>query len=43
MITDLNSTNYTRINGTRLEPDVPTPLPDGARVQFGRVALTFHL
>ena len=43
LITDLNSTNYTRINGTRLEPDVPTPLPDGARVQFGRVALTFHL
>ena len=43
LITDMNSTNYTRINGTRLEPDVPTPLPDGARVQFGRVALTFHL
>lgn len=43
MITDLNSTNYTRVNGDRLEPNVATPLPDGAKVQFGRVAATFHL
>ncbi|HMQ33682.1 MAG TPA: FHA domain-containing protein [Chloroflexaceae bacterium] len=41
-MTDLNSTNYTRLNGSRLEPNVATPLPDGARVQFGRVVLTFH-
>ena len=42
-ITDLNSTNYTRLDGARLEPNTATPLPDGARVQFGRVAMTFHL
>jgi hypothetical protein len=42
-ITDLNSTNYTRLEGTRLEPNVATPLHDGAKVQFGRVVLTFHL
>jgi pSer/pThr/pTyr-binding forkhead associated (FHA) protein/predicted amidophosphoribosyltransferase len=42
-ITDLNSTNYTRVDGVRLDPTVPTPLKDGARVQFGRVAMMFHL
>ena len=42
-ITDLNSTNYTRLDGARLEPNTATALPDGARVQFGRVAMTFHL
>ncbi|PDW03805.1 double zinc ribbon domain-containing protein [Candidatus Viridilinea mediisalina] len=43
MLCDLNSTNYSRIDGVRLEPNQPKPLHDGARVQFGRVALTFHL
>ncbi len=43
MLTDLNSTNYTRIDGVRLEPNVATPVHDGARLQFGRVVVTFHL
>jgi hypothetical protein len=42
LITDLNSTNFTRVDGVRLEPYVDTPLHDGARVQFGRVVTTFH-
>ncbi|NTU84020.1 MAG: FHA domain-containing protein, partial [Chloroflexales bacterium] len=43
LITDLNSTNYTRLDGTRLEPNSAMPLHDGARVQFGRIVVTFHL
>jgi len=42
MLSDLNSTNYTRLDGVRLEPNKPQALHDGAKVQFGRVALTFH-
>jgi predicted amidophosphoribosyltransferase len=42
MVTDLNSTNYTRLDGSRLEPNVATPINDGARLQFGRVVVTFH-
>ncbi len=42
-ITDLHSTNYTRVDGARIEPNTPVPLHDGARLQFGRVAATFHL
>ena len=42
-LTDLNSTNHTKIDGNRLEPNVPTPVQDGARLQFGRVALVFRL
>ncbi|NJN15762.1 MAG: zinc-ribbon domain-containing protein [Oscillochloris sp.] len=42
-ITDLNSTNYTRVDGARLEPNTPNPLSDGAKIQFGRIAATFHL
>ncbi|MEI7772963.1 MAG: FHA domain-containing protein, partial [Chloroflexales bacterium] len=42
MIADLNSTNFTRVDGVRLEPHTDTPLHDGARVQFGRVVTTFH-
>jgi hypothetical protein len=41
-VTDLNSTNYTRVDGAKLEPNVATPLNDGARLQFGRVAMTFR-
>jgi pSer/pThr/pTyr-binding forkhead associated (FHA) protein len=41
-LTDLNSTNHTRVNGTRLEPNKPTEIQDGAKLQFGRLALTFH-
>jgi pSer/pThr/pTyr-binding forkhead associated (FHA) protein len=43
MIIDLNSTNYTRVDGTRLEPNVAMPLRDGMRIQFGRIAAIFHL
>jgi len=41
-ITDLDSTNYTRIDGARIAPNTPTPLHDGARVQFGRVEFEFR-
>ncbi|HLH63490.1 MAG TPA: FHA domain-containing protein [Ktedonobacteraceae bacterium] len=40
-LTDLNSTNSTRVNGKRLEPDKPTPIKDGDTLQFGKVACTF--
>jgi pSer/pThr/pTyr-binding forkhead associated (FHA) protein len=42
-ITDLNSTNYTRVDGVKIDPNVAAPLRDGARVQLGRVAMTFHV
>ncbi|NTV62949.1 MAG: FHA domain-containing protein [Oscillochloris sp.] len=42
-ITDLNSTNFTRVDGVRLEPYVETMLHDGARIQFGRVVATFKM
>lgn len=41
-VIDLDSTNYTRVDGQRIAPNTPTPLYDGARVQFGRVELEFH-
>jgi predicted amidophosphoribosyltransferase len=41
-VTDLNSTNYTRVDGVKIEPNVATPLTDGVRLQFGRVAMTFR-
>jgi pSer/pThr/pTyr-binding forkhead associated (FHA) protein len=41
MVTDLNSTNATRINGKRLEPDKPTAINDGDTLQFGKVTSTF--
>ncbi|GCE19291.1 FHA domain-containing protein [Dictyobacter kobayashii] len=40
-LTDLNSTNSTRINGKRLEPDNPTPINDGDTLQFGKITCTF--
>lgn len=40
-LTDLNSTNLTRINGQRLEPSVPTPINDGDTLQFGKIQCTF--
>jgi pSer/pThr/pTyr-binding forkhead associated (FHA) protein len=42
MLTDLNSTNHTRVDGARLEPNTPTEVKDGSKLQFGRLALTFH-
>ncbi|HEX9374185.1 MAG TPA: FHA domain-containing protein, partial [Roseiflexaceae bacterium] len=41
-VTDLQSTNYTRVDGARIEPNVPVPIKSGARLQFGRVALVFQ-
>ena len=40
-LTDLNSTNSTRINGRRLEPDKATPINDGDTLHFGKVTCTF--
>lgn len=41
MLTDLNSTNATRVNNKRLEPDKATPINDGDTLQFGKVTCTF--
>lgn len=40
-LTDLNSTNSTRINNKRLDPDKATPLNDGDTILFGKVSCTF--
>src|SRR5712692_993715 len=40
-LTDLNSTNATRLNGKRQEPDKATPLNDGDNLSFGKVTCTF--
>ncbi len=40
-LTDLNSTNATRVNNKRLDPDKPTPINDGDALQFGKVQVTF--
>jgi hypothetical protein len=40
-VTDLNSTNSTRINGKRLEPDKAEPVNDGDKLSFGKVTCTF--
>jgi pSer/pThr/pTyr-binding forkhead associated (FHA) protein len=40
-LTDLNSTNSTRINSKRLEPDKATPINDGDTLHFGKVTCTF--
>lgn len=40
-VTDLNSTNSTRINGKRLEPDKSVPINDGDTLHFGKVTCTF--
>jgi hypothetical protein len=41
-ITDLNSTNYTRVDGARIDPNVPAPIRDGSHIQLGRIAMTFR-
>jgi hypothetical protein len=41
-LTDLNSTNSTRINSKRLEPDKATPINSGDMLQFGKVTCTFE-
>jgi hypothetical protein len=40
-LTDLNSTNATRINGKRLEPDQATPINEGDTLQFGKITCIF--
>jgi hypothetical protein len=40
-LTDLNSTNSTRINGKRLEPDKATSINEGDTLLFGKVTATF--
>jgi pSer/pThr/pTyr-binding forkhead associated (FHA) protein len=42
MITDLQSTNHTRVNGVRIDPGVPTLLPDSAQVVLGRIGFIFR-
>jgi hypothetical protein len=40
-LTDLNSTNFTRVNGKRLDANVPSPISDGDTIQFGKISCTF--
>jgi FHA domain-containing protein/double zinc ribbon protein len=40
-VTDLNSTNSTRLNGKRLEPDKAIPINDGDSLSFGKATCTF--
>ncbi len=40
-LTDLNSTNSTRINNKRLEPDKATPVNEGDTILFGKVSCTY--
>ncbi len=40
-LTDLNSTNSTRINNKRLDPDKATPINDGDTILFGKVSSTY--
>lgn len=40
---DLNSTNYTKVDGKRLEPNVLVPVEDGTQIQFGRIAMQLKL
>jgi hypothetical protein len=39
--TDLNSTNFSRVNGKRLDPNVPTPISDGDTLHFGKIQCAF--
>lgn len=41
-VRDANSRNGSRLDGARLEPGKPVPLSNGARIQAGQLALTFH-
>jgi hypothetical protein len=41
-ITDLQSINGTAVEGVKLAPDVPTPLPYGATIRLGGVQLQFR-
>jgi pSer/pThr/pTyr-binding forkhead associated (FHA) protein len=41
-LTDLNSTNATRVNSKRLEPDKATSINSGDTLQFGKITCTFE-
>jgi hypothetical protein len=43
MLTDLGSTNGTKLNGVRLSPHVSAPLHNGDNIQLGSVILQFKL
>ncbi len=43
LLEDLNSTNYTKLNGVKLIPKIPQAMRDGDHVSFGKVEATFHL
>jgi hypothetical protein len=42
-IADLNSTNFTHVDGKRIEPNVAVPLYDGVQIRFGRISMVFKL
>ena len=41
LLEDLNSTNYTKLNGVKLIPKVPQAMRDGDTISFGRVEARF--
>lgn len=41
-ISDLNSTNFTFLNGEKLQPGVLYPLKDGDEIRFGLLALNYY-
>ena len=41
-VEDYQSTNFTHVNNVRVQPGVPTPVPNGAEVRFGRIKLMFY-
>jgi pSer/pThr/pTyr-binding forkhead associated (FHA) protein len=41
-LTDLNSTNATRVNSKRIEPDKATPINSGDTLQFGKITCIFE-
>jgi len=41
-IVDMGSTNGTRVNGDRIEPERQTPIDPGAEVRFGEITLRFE-
>ncbi len=42
-ITDLGSSNGTRLNGLKIPPNIPQPLSEGDRVLLGKLALRVQL
>jgi hypothetical protein len=43
MLTSLTSTNWTKLNGTRIAPNQPTPIKSGDKIEFAKCALTFAM